>query len=134
MHTALYRKTPYASRALCPRHRGQDIRWTEELPAALQALVVRPTRFDVHSDYEMQAERTHGRDAANAPCYNAFRFVLTQLHSDDDEVFYEAPAYAESLTAWRLLDDRWLVCRTVVGRFDCAEAQTSYSVSDTMPR
>lgn len=134
MNAALYTRTLDAGRASCPHQLGQDIRWTEELPVPLQALVVPPLRFDVHSDYEMRAEHTHGRDAANAPCYNAYRFELTQLRSDDDEVFYEAPVYAETLTAWRLLDTRWLVCRTVLGRFDCGEAHTSYFVSDTMPR
>lgn len=134
MFAALYTETPNASRTPCPSRRGHDVHWTEELPAALQALVVPPTRFDVHSDYEMQAEHTHGRDSANAPCYNAFRYVLTQLRSDDDEVFYEAPVYAESLTAWRLVDARWLVCRTVVGHFDCGEPETQYSLSDAMPR
>ena len=133
MFAALYTNEPYASRATCPSRRN-DANWTEELPTVLQALVVPPTRFDVHRDYEMLAEHTHGRDAANAPCYNAFHFVLTQLRSDDDEFFYEAPVYAESLTAWRLVDARWLVCRTVVDRFDCSEAHTSYSISASMPR
>lgn len=134
MAAALYTETPNAGRVPCPNSRGQDVHWTEELPVALRALVVPPTRFDVHSDYEMLAEHTHGRDAANAPCYNAFRFVLTRLRSDDDEVFYEAPVYAETLTAWRLVDARWLVCRTVASHLDCSEAHTSYSISDAMPR
>lgn len=132
MHTSLYTKTPYVASKSCPS--DPDVHWTDELPAALLALVVAPTRFDVQSDYEMLARHTRGSDAANAPCYSAFRYVLTQLRCDDDEVFYEAPVYAESLTAWRLVDTRWLVCRTVVGHFDCAQAQTSYSISDAMPR
>ncbi|HEY8908163.1 MAG TPA: hypothetical protein VIM63_19250 [Rhodoferax sp.] len=96
--------------------------------------MVTPVSFDVSRDYEMQAEHTHGRDVANQPCFSEFRFVLTQLCSDDDEVFYEAPVYAESLTSWRLLDQRWLVCRTQVSGVDQARGQTSLSLSDTMPR
>jgi hypothetical protein len=96
--------------------------------------VVPPISFQVHQEYDMLAERTCGCDAANKPCYGAFRFVQTQLRSDDDEVFYEAPVYAESLTSWRLIDERWLVCRTTVGSFDAAGFVTSFSVSDTMPR
>jgi len=134
MFAALYNRTPCAGPAPCASSGEPDIHWTQELPATLQGLVVAPTRFDVQSDYEMLAEHTRGCDAANAPCYSAFRFVLTQLRCDDDEVFYEAPVYAESLTAWRLVDARWLVCRTVVGHFDCGQAQTSYSISDAMPR
>ncbi len=39
----------------------------------------------------MAADRICGRDAVNEPCFCAFRYVLTQLRSDDDEVYYEAP-------------------------------------------
>lgn len=129
MHTALYTETPYAA---CPR--GPDVHWNDELPIDLQAFVVAPTHFDVHNEYELLAQHTRGSDAANAPCYSAFRYVLTQLRCDDDDSFYEAPVYAETLTAWRLVDTRWLVCRTVVSQFDCGNAHTSYSISDDMPR
>lgn len=132
MHAALYTKTSYANSNACPR--SLSVPWTDELPAALQALVVTPTRFDEHHDYEIQAQHTRGVDAANTPCYSAFSFVLTRLRCDDDEIFYEAPVYAETRKAWRLVDTRWLVCHTVVGHFDCTQAHTSYSVSDVMPR
>jgi hypothetical protein len=82
----------------------------------------------------MLAERTCGCDAANKPCYGTFHLVQTQLRSDDDEVYYETPVYAESLTCWRLLDERWLVYRTTVGSFDLADVQTSLSLCDAMPR
>jgi hypothetical protein len=106
----------------------------DDLPAGLKDLVVHPVRFDVARDYDMLADCTHGRDAANQPCFSEFRFVLTQLRSDDDEVFYEAPVYAESMTSWRLVDERWLVCRTTVGNLDDAEFYTHFSLRETMPR
>ena len=69
----------------------------------LKDLVVAPIHFEVFDEYEMSAERICGRDLANQPCYCEFHYVQTQLRSDDDEVIYEVPVYAESLTSWRLL-------------------------------
>lgn len=134
MGTALYTPTSSAINPDCPHRLGHAIRWSDDLPPILKDLVVLPIRFDVAREYEMLADHTLGRDASNEPCYCAFRFVLTQLCSDDDEVFYEVPAHAELLTSWRLLDERWLVCRTTVNDFDRGEFQTSLSLSDSMPR
>jgi hypothetical protein len=97
-------------------------------------VVVAPVRFDVLQDYEIAADRTKGYDSAHRPCFCAFRYVLTQLRSDDDEVFYEAPVYSETLTSWRLPDDRWLVCHTTTGNADRGEVQTRLSLRDSMPR
>jgi hypothetical protein len=134
MGTALYRPASNAINPDCPYQLGRDIRWAEDLPPALKNLVVAPIRFDVFREFEMQADRTCGRDASNQPCYSEFRFVVTQLCSDDDEVYYETPVYAESMTCWRLLDERWLVCRTTVVGFDLADVKTSLSLSEAMPR
>lgn len=134
MGTALYTKAFNAIRTDCPYRQSHAIAWSEDLPLSLKDLVVTPVSFDVFQEYEMLADRICGRDDANMPCYCAFRLVQTQLRSDDDEVFYEMPVYAESLTCWRLLDERWLTCRTRVVSFDDAEFQTSFSVSDVMPR
>jgi len=136
MPTALYTDAPDASStsAACPVRQAQVQRWRADLPPDLLDLVVPPVSVDVFHEYEMQAERAQGRDAANAPCFCEYRFVLTQLRSDDDEVFYETPVYAETLTSWRLVDERWLVCRTTLDRLDQRGSQTSFSVSDRMPR
>jgi hypothetical protein len=134
MFNALYTKLPNAGRSACPARQAQTRRWLTDLPHDLQALVVQPVTVDVFQDYEMQAERAQGRDAANAPCFSEFRYVITQLRSDDDEVFYETPVYAETLTSWRLLDARWLVCRTTLDRLGSGGSQTSLSVSECMPR
>jgi hypothetical protein len=134
MNTALYTKEANEASIDCPFSLSKTVTWADELPPPLKDLVVAPIRFDMARDYDLQADHVHGCDASNQPCYSAFRFILTRLHSDDDEVFYEAPVYAETLTSWRLVDERWLVCRTVVGNFDDASAQTSFSLSDVMPR
>lgn len=133
MGTALYTQASNAGDSVCPL-RHANIPWSQDLPPTLKDLVLTPVHFDVARDYEMRADHTHGRDAANRPCFSEFRFILTQLRSDDDEVFYEVPVYAESQTAWRLVDERWLVCRTRVGHDAHADSQTSLTLSDAMPR
>jgi hypothetical protein len=136
MRASLYSKlnNDGNTRTDCPLRHTLNDQWSQDLPAALKDLVVAPISFDVSRDYEMRAEHTDGRDTANQTCFSEFRFVLTQLCCDDDEVFYEVPVYAESLTSWRLVDERWLVCRTQVSHVDQSVGQTSLSVSDTMPR
>lgn len=132
MGTALY--TQASNAKVCRYLPVRIIGWTDDLPRQLQDLVVAPTSFDVFEDFEMLADHTHGRDAASRSCYCAFRFVLTELRSDDDEMFYEVPVYAETISSWRLPDDRWLICRTTLAVFDGAGRETRFSVSDTMPR
>lgn len=134
MSTASYTPVSNAASASCPYNLDRSIAWSDDLPTDLRDLVVAPVRFAVFQDYEMRADHTQGRDASDQPCYSEFRFVLTQLRSEDDEVFYEAPVYAESLTSWRLVDERWLVCRSTVGDPDRGGLHTSLTVSDVMPR
>jgi hypothetical protein len=134
MGTALYTQAFNAISSNCPHHAGPATAWLDDLPASLKDLVVPPVSFEVAREYDMLADHTCGRDAANRPCFSEFRFVLTQLRSDDDEMFYDAPVYAESLTSWRLVDERWLVCRTTFASFDHVGVLTRFSLSDAMPR
>lgn len=134
MGTALYTSTTNDGSPHCPYRLGQTVPWLDDLPADLKDLVVPPVSFKVARDADLLADHTQGCDANNQPCYCEFRYVLTQLRSDDDEVFYDAPVYAESLRSWRLIDKRWLVCRTTVLNFDQAGCQTSLSLSEAMPR
>lgn len=136
VHTALYTELPDASfpTTACPVRQASNQRWQDDLPPDLLDLVVPPVSLDVYREYEMQAERTQGRDAAHAPCFCEYRYVLTQLRSDDDEVYYESTVYAETLTSWRLIDERWLVCRTTRNRLDHSGSHTSLSISPHMPR
>lgn len=60
--------------------------------------------------------------------------MLTALKSDDDEVFYEMPDYAETQTAWRLRDARWLVYREIVTNVGEGKVRRFFSISDAMPR
>lgn len=134
MCPALYRNGVNAHKERCPARARQAQRWKSDLPAHLTALVVEPVSLEVHREYEMQAERVQGRDRENAPCFYEHRYVLTQLRTDDDDVFYEVPVYVEALTSWRLIDERWLVCRTTIDRLGRAGAQTQFTLSASMPR
>ncbi|CAN5208404.1 hypothetical protein BH10PSE16_BH10PSE16_22260 [soil metagenome] len=136
MCSALYRQTSSASRVRQSIRDawGIQFQWWDELPSPIRALVVAPISFDLMQEYEIPADRTKGYDQQHKPCYCAFRYVMTQLRSDDDEVFYEVPVYAETLTSWRLFDERWLICRTTIDNFDSGDRQTCFSISNAMPR
>src|SRR3989339_692466 len=134
MSTSLYDASSNVVNPDRPYQKGPTVGWSDDLPLSLKDLVVTPISFDVFQEYELLADRICGRDDTNQPCCSAFRLVQTQLRSDDDEVFYERPAYAESLTSWLLIDERWLICRTTLASFENAGMQSSLSVSDDMPR
>ncbi|MDR3369524.1 hypothetical protein [Rhodoferax sp.] len=134
MGAALYNFSPNAKPSHCPHAPDTAVAWSDDLPTPLKHLVVAPVSFHVHRDYEMLAKHIDGCDAANRPCFCEFHFVMTQLRSDDDEVFFETPIYSETLTSWRLIDERWLVCRTTVDRLAADGSHTQLSISNAMPR
>ena len=82
----------------------------------------------------MAAHRLVGYEPDGLPCYCAARYRLTQLRSDDDDLFYEETVHAETLTAWRLRDDRWLIHRSIYGNDGQGTTHSFFSFSDTMPR
>ena len=129
MSQPLYSPLPNA----CPA-RGQAVAWMEELPSDLVGLVVAPVSFAVEQEYEIVADRSLGLDAEGQACFCAFRYVQTALRSDDDEIFYEAPVYAETVTAWRLPDNRWLASHKVIHRFGAGAVIPRLSLSRGMPR
>ncbi|NJA89530.1 hypothetical protein HCX48_09880 [Rhodocyclus tenuis] len=117
-----------------PARDTQDVRWQDDLPPAYKDLVIVPLRFEILHEYEILANRTNGYDENEQACYCAYRFVLTSLRSDDDEMFYEEPTYAETTVAWRMRDERWLIYRQIVGNYALGVAHRFYSLSNTMPR
>lgn len=134
MCLALYSGPPNAVPSDCPFYPVPAVAWSDELPPPLKSLVVVPVRFEQHQDYEMRANHIDGCDAANRPCFCEFQFVVTELRCDDDEVFYETPVYTESLTSWRLIDERWLVCQTTIDRLKRDGRDTRFFVTNAKPR
>ncbi|NEV63792.1 hypothetical protein [Thiorhodococcus minor] len=55
------------------------------------------------------------------------------VRSDDDEDLYQALAYSESITAWRLSGRRWLVHRRVEPLGEEGESGSSFSLEGRMP-
>jgi hypothetical protein len=96
-------------------------------------MAVPPLSFDLFREEQLEAERVFGYDADGMACYYAHRYQLREPRSDDGEEFYAAPSYGESVVAWLLRDERWLIHRIVrVGEH--GEGQSFYSFSESMPR
>lgn len=108
-------------------------RWDRHLPDIWSKHVDEPLYVNNFREYEMPAERTVGYDASDKPCFTSHRFALTQIHSDDDEEFYETVSYYEEMAAWRLRDGRWLVYR-IINSGQCNSPRGFYVISPTMPR
>lgn len=108
--------------------------WLSGLPAAWRDRVVAPGTFRVFREYEVPARRLIGYDEQGQPCYCVYDYRLIDLRSDDDEEFYQALAYGESVTAWRLNDARWLVHRCVEALGEEGGRDSDFSVEEWMPR
>jgi hypothetical protein len=126
--------TEHASASRRSTRDTQDVAWSGQLPSAWKDLVVAPISFDIFQEFEIVADRTLGYDEDHRACYCAARYVLSELRSDDDDVFYEEPVYVESLLAWRLRDERWLIFRKVIGNYGLGAAHSFFSFSDSLPR
>jgi hypothetical protein len=88
----------------------------------------------VFRDHEIAARRVVGHDIDDTPCFHAYDYRLLDVRSDDDEEYYLAVAYSESLSAWRLHDGRWLVYRRVEPLGEEDAATSAMSIDDRMPR
>jgi hypothetical protein len=106
--------------------------WRTDLPKEWRQMVITPLSLETYRDYEMAAERCIGRDEDDIPCYSRSHFIVTETRSDDDEEFYQVAAYAESQTAWRLRDGRWLIHR-IISR-DGEPGRSFFSFGESMPR
>lgn len=114
----------------------EKVRWREQLPAEWAGQVVAPVFFSRFREYEIYSERVVGYedDSENEPCYCEHYFVLTDLCSDDDEIYELVPSYWEHLIAWRLRDGRWLINRRIACSEDCQSAQMFFTFAEDMPR
>jgi len=108
--------------------------WQIFLPDEWRGMVIEPFDFKQHREYEMAAMRTFGYDVDGAACYYAHSYALNESRSDDDEDFYEVVAYGESVHAWLLRDERWLIYRVVYTGGEGTPARGFYSFSEQQPR
>jgi hypothetical protein len=131
MNAALCRKQYNAPLARRSERERDNIDWATQLPPEWIAQVVVPLSFDVFRDYEIAALRTLGRDEDGNACFHAYRFIVHEPRSDDDEEFYQVAVYGESLTAWRLRDGRWLAHR-LIGR-EGSKGRAFFSLGERLP-
>ncbi|UHD17398.1 hypothetical protein [Thiocapsa bogorovii] len=108
--------------------------WREDLGPVWLDRVVPPRSFQVYRDHEIPARRVVGHDGDDVPCFQAYDYRRLDVRSDDDEEYYLAVAYSESLSAWRLHDGRWLVYRRVEPLGEEDAATCVLSIDDRMPR
>lgn len=107
--------------------------WQRHLPAEWRDSVVTAIDFTEHREYEMAASRCFGSDEEGHPCFYAHDYALDTIRSDDDEEYYPVVAYGETVRAWRLRDERWLVYRRIDTGEDGSPGRAFYSFSDCPP-
>lgn len=106
--------------------------WAARLPAAWREMVCVPLRFVAHREYEMTASRCMGYDEDAQLCYYAHHYLIEVSRSDDDEEFYTDVSGGESVHAWRLRDERWLIHRQPIAG-DCQAASRGFYTFSTEP-
>ncbi|MBK1722026.1 hypothetical protein [Thiocystis violacea] len=107
--------------------------WSSRLPPRWRRQAIEPRSFRVHREHEILARRVFGDDSQGIPCFYAHDYRQIDLRSDDDEDFYEALAYGESITAWRLRDGRWLVHRQIEPLGDEGASGACFNLEARMP-
>ncbi len=129
MDTQFYQLAGHAT-----QHRREQVDWRRHLPADWRDSVVQPLDFSEYREYEITASRCLGYDEDGRLCYYMHLYVLDTHCSDDDEDFYQVVAYGETVHAWLLRDERWLIYRVVQTREDGQPGRGFYSFADKPPR
>lgn len=93
-----------------------------------------PIAIDRFVEYEMAASRCLGYDGDGLVCFYGHHYALEEPRSDDDEEFYRVVTAGETVRAWRLRDDRWLIYRQTHGGDDCAPRRGFFSLAEQPPR
>ena len=104
--------------------------WSSRLPPAWRGRVVAPCRFKVYREFEIPARRVLGFDTRGEICFRAHDYRLLDACSDDDEDFYGVLTYAESVVAWRLKEQGWLLYRRVESQVDDEGREDGFSLVD----
>lgn len=108
--------------------------WRQGLPAEWRAQVVEAFDFERFEEYEMAASRCFGYDCDGGLCYYSHDYALEEARSDDDEEFYRVVTHGETVRAWRLRDDRWLIFRQQHSGDDCAPQRGFFVLAEHPPR
>ena len=121
--------------AVRERHTARDrTDWLAYLPSEWREMAITPLDFVEYHEYEVAASRCLGYDVDGQTCYYAHGYALNEPRSDDDEEFYQVVVYSESVHAWRLRDDRWLIHRIVHHCGEGAPGRGFYSFAERCPQ
>lgn len=116
-----------------PARRPAPTTWLHGLPAEWREQVIEPFDIDRFVEYEMAASRCLGYDIDGALCFYSHEYALEEARSDDDEEFYRVVTHGETVHAWRLRDERWLIFRQHTGD-DCAPQRAFFMLAEHPPR
>ena len=134
MSEPLYRNKHSDKCSGCFGKKSMTIDWQSDVPWYIKDMVIEPFEFTVHQDYEILADRTVGNDLQDEPCYCAYRYVETRLQSEDDDLLYVAPVFAQTISSWRMLSGHWLVLTKTYPDLQTGQFHSAITVSEAMPR
>ena len=117
-----------------PARQREPTTWLHGLPAKWREQVITPFDIDRFVEYEMAASRCLGYDIDGALCFYSHDYAVEESRSDDDEEFYRVVTHSETVRAWRLRDDRWLIFRQQPTGDDCAPPRGFFMLADHPPR
>lgn len=117
-----------------PRGRKPEQDWRRGLPPEWCEQVVEAFDFDRFVEYEIAASRCFAYDIDGTVCFYSHDYALEEARSDDDEEFYRVVTSAETVRAWRLRDERWLIFRQLYSGDDCAPQRGFFVLAEQPPR
>lgn len=101
--------------------------WWRDLPEAWRVQAVEPLDFKIYREPALAAERVFGRDEDGVACFYAHRYLVPPARPGA-----ASQAYGETLSAWRLGDQRWLIHRVLI-QGEQSTGRGFYTLSETMP-
>jgi hypothetical protein len=125
------RYSPTSCRAL---HQPGWADWRQDLPAEWQEQAIAPFDIERFDEYEMAASRCFGYDIDGAICFYSHDYALEEPRFDDDEEFYSVVTSAETVRAWRLRDERWLIFRQHHSGYECTPQRGFFVLAEQPPR
>lgn len=117
-----------------PQRQPTPASWRQGMPAEWHEQVIEPLDIDRFVEYEIAASRCLGYDVDGALCFYSHDYAREEPRSDDDEEFYRVVTHGETVHAWRLRDDRWLIFRRQHSGDDCAPQRGLFVLAEQPPR
>lgn len=101
--------------------------WSQDLPDTWRVLTREPLDFKIYREPALAAERVFGLDEDGLACFYFHRYLVPPPKSRRG-----GQALGETLSAWRLADQRWLIHRVLI-QGEQSGGRGFYTLSETMP-